>query len=96
MGTTPGIGTATASTTRTCHCCTTAAAKPTTTKRGMNPPLKWQLDQLERMASLSNPLREFASLPATSSMMNHKTSKTLMVTVRTMFIIISTNVRCGT
>ena len=83
MGTTPGLGAAT-------------ATEPATSKRGMTPPLKWQLDQLEHMASLSNPVREFASQPATSSMMNHETLKTLMGTVQTMFIIISTNVHCGT
>ena len=83
MGTTPGLG-------------ATATAKPTTSKQGMTPPLKRQLDQLECMASLSNPVREYTSQPATSSMMNHKMSKIPMGMVWTMFIIISTNVHCGT
>ena len=95
MGSTPRLGTApTGPTTHTHHA--TTAAEPTTHKRGMNPPPKQQLDQLKCMASLSNPVREFTSQPVTSSMMNHETLKTFMVTVWTMFIIISTNVRCGT
>ena len=95
MGTTPGLGTAPAGPTAHAHCATTAA-EPTTSKQGMNPPPKWQLDQLECMASLSNPVREFTSQPVTSLMMNHKMLKTFTVMVWTMFIIISTNVHCGT
>ena len=84
MGTTPRLGTAT-------------AAKPTTSKRGMTPPLEWQLDQLEHMERLPNPVREYASLPLTTLMtMNYETSKTSMEKVRMMFIIISINVHCGT
>ena len=78
MGTTPRLGTA-------------AAAKPTTSKRGMTPPLKWQLDQLEHMEHLPNPVREYASpLLTTSTMTNYETSKTPMETVWMMFIIILT------
>ena len=95
MGTTPGLGTAPTGPTACAHCATTAT-KPTTSERGMNPPPKQQLDQLECMASLSNPVREFASKPVISLTMNHEMSKTFMVTVQTMFIIISTNVCCGT
>ena len=84
MGTTTGLGTA-------------AAAEPTTSKQGMTPPLEQQLDQLERMVSLPNPVNAHASPPPTTSMMtNYKTLKTLMETVWMMFIIISTNVCCGT
>ena len=84
MGTTPRLG-------------TTAAAKPTTGKRGMTPPLERQLDQLERMERLPNPVREYAS-PTTLTTMNYKMLKTVtpMGTVQTKFIIISTNVHCGT
>ena len=82
MGTTPRLGTA-------------AAAEPTTSKRGMNPPLERQLDQLKHMERLPNPVREYASL-TTSMMMNYEMSKTLMGMVRMMFIIISTNVHYGT
>ena len=83
MGTTPGLG-------------ATTATKPATSKRGMTPPLEWQLDQLECMERLPNPVREYASPPATSLITNHKMSKTLMGMVWMMFVIISTNVRCGT
>ena len=82
MGTTPRLGAAT-------------TAEPTTSKRGMTPPLEWQLDQLEHMERLPNPVREYVS-PTTSMTMNYEMSKTLMETVQTMFIIISTNVHCGT
>ena len=61
----------------------------------MTPPFKQQLDQLERMEHLPNPVREYTS-PTTLTTMNYETSKTLMGTVRMMFIIISTNVCCGT
>ena len=78
MGTTPGLGTA-------------AATKPTTSERGMTPPLKRQLDQLERMEHLSNPVRECVSPPlTTSTTMKYETSKTSMEKVQMMFIIIST------
>ena len=78
MGTTPRLGTAT-------------AAEPATSKRGMTPPFKQQLDQLERMECLPNPVREYASpLLTTSTMTNYETSKTPMETVRMMFIIILT------
>ena len=83
MGTTPRLGAA-------------ATAKPTTSKRGMTIPPKQHLDQLECMASLSDPVNAHASPPLTSLMMIHEMSKTSMVMVQTMFIIISTNVRCGT
>ena len=82
MGTTPRLG-------------ATATAEPATSKRGMTPPLKWQLDQLERMECLPNPVREYAS-PTTSMTMSYKTSKTPTGTVWMMFTIISTNVHCGT
>ena len=83
MGTTPRLETA-------------AATEPATSKQGMTPPLEQQLDQLKCMASLSNPVKEYTSWPATSSTTNHEMSKTPMVMVWTMFLIISTDVRCGT
>ena len=66
---------------------TAAAAEPATSKRGMT--LIW--------ASLPHPVREYASPPPiTLTTMNYETSKTSTEKVRTMFIIISTNVCCGT
>ena len=66
---------------------TATAAEPATSKRGMT--LVW--------ASLPHPVREYASPPPTTlTTMNYETSKTSTEKVWTMFIIISTNVRCGT
>ena len=64
---------------------TTAATEPATSRMTLI------------RASLHHPIREYASPPPTTlTMTNYETSKTSTEKVRMMFIIISTNVRCGT
>ena len=80
-----GLGSTHVGTTPRLGATTAAAAEPATSRMT----LIW--------ASLHRPVREYASLPLTTlTMMNYETSKTSTEKVRTMFIIISTNVCYGT